>query len=72
MFGATVALEEFDPKDPTSVPVAPRKRAESAIAELLARTSSSDAERPLKGVRIGVPAVRRRRFLTTWNHQARS
>ncbi|GAA5991362.1 hypothetical protein JCM10908_003277 [Rhodotorula pacifica] len=50
------ALEGFDPRDPTSIPTAPRQRSRTANAEMLSRLSAADAERPLEGVRIGVPA----------------
>ncbi|GAA5860328.1 hypothetical protein JCM8547_003464 [Rhodosporidiobolus lusitaniae] len=51
-------LEAHDPQDPTSAPLSARERASKAHAALLDRLSSSSptADKPLAGVRIGVPS----------------
>ncbi|GAA5876008.1 hypothetical protein JCM3774_002312 [Rhodotorula dairenensis] len=54
---AFAALEGYDPRDPTSIPPPPRERADLTNCGLLDRlATSSSAERPLQGIRIGVPA----------------
>ncbi|GAA5939276.1 hypothetical protein JCM1841_004843 [Sporobolomyces salmonicolor] len=53
------ALNAHDPLDPTSTPIFARERASSIHGTLLALLGEADAsssEKPLSGVRIGVPA----------------
>ncbi|POY73967.1 hypothetical protein BMF94_2975 [Rhodotorula taiwanensis] len=50
------ALEAFEPLDPTSVPTAARERASAVHASLVETLTTAKTDRPLEGVRIGVPA----------------
>lgn len=57
-------MNAYDPKDPTSVPTHVRDRARKAHQPLVERLGEqSGREKPLEGVRVGVPAVRLSRSL---------
>ncbi|GAA5886026.1 hypothetical protein JCM16303_003839 [Sporobolomyces ruberrimus] len=51
-------LDEHDRKDPTSIPTFARERASSIYSELTDRIgeTSNSSEKPLAGIKIGVPA----------------
>ncbi|GAA5923284.1 glutamyl-tRNA(Gln) amidotransferase subunit HER2 [Sporobolomyces koalae] len=52
-------LDHYDPKDPTSVPELARERAartHSLLENRLGERANSSTDRPLEGIRIGVPA----------------
>ncbi|BGP28346.1 Trimeric GatFAB AmidoTransferase(AdT) complex subunit [Rhodotorula toruloides] len=57
VWGAFDAMNAYDPKDPTSVPTHVRDRARKAHQPLVERLEEQNGrEKPLEGVRVGVPA----------------
>ncbi|BGO98973.1 hypothetical protein RTG_00562 [Rhodotorula toruloides ATCC 204091] len=57
VWGAFDVMNAYDPKDPTSVPTHVRDRARKAHQPLVERLGEQNGrEKPLEGVRVGVPA----------------
>lgn len=51
-------MSAYDPKDPTSVPEHVRQRARKVHETLIGRLEeNSGRDKPLEGLRVGVPAV---------------